>query len=114
MTEQELREKIKIAIENGFKKADCHKPYTSEPYPYFNSQINAIVNALIEAGIGDVSEWKHRAEVWEQATIDMIYTDGCFGCHARFHGVCPDENLAEEECLQCIYRQAEKELQEER
>lgn len=59
-------------------------------------------------------QMKHRAEVWEQATRDMIYTDGCFGCHARFHGVCPDENLAEEECLQYIYKQAEKELHEEK
>lgn len=84
-----------------------------------------ITNIALHAGYDDAEkdrlywvnkykEAEHRAEVWEQATRDMIYTDGCFGCHARFHGVCPDENLKEEKCLQYIYKQAEKELSEDR
>ena len=84
------------------------------PYVSTFGDDERIADALIAAGTGDIRETEHRAEVWEQATRDMIYTDGCFGCHARFHGVCPDENSAEEECLQYIYKQAEKELQEER
>lgn len=54
MTEQELREKIadtlnatEISVE--LEKRDIYK----------------FADALISAGIGDVSEWKHRAEVAE-------------------------------------------------
>lgn len=135
MTEQELREKIKKAIKNGFQKADCRKPYTNEPYPYFDSQINSIANALISAGIGDVSEWKnlarlweltslqyqierdeykHRAEVAERAVREFAVQVGCRSC--PFNGRCEvtNPNCDYEECYKSILYQAEKELQEER
>ena len=75
-----------------------------------------LASALSSAGIGDVGEWKHRAEVWEQATKDMIDTDICFGCRARATGVCfkQSPNPETDECMNAIYKQAEKKLQEER
>lgn len=103
-----------------------------------------LADALSAAGVGDVSElqkecdskeeaynkcyrdyrfwkdkaedYKHRAEVWKQATKDMIDTDICFGCHARATGICfkQNQNPETDECMNAIYKQAEKELQEER
>lgn len=43
-------EEMKKEIIKGFKQADCRKPYTNEPYPYFDSQILNISEALYNAG----------------------------------------------------------------
>jgi hypothetical protein len=50
MTKQEQIEEMRREIGNGFRKADCRKPYTNEPYPYFETQITTIAEALYEAG----------------------------------------------------------------
>ena len=50
MTRQEQIEEMRREIGNGFRKADCRKPYTNEPYPYFETQITTIAEALYEAG----------------------------------------------------------------
>lgn len=141
MSEQELRGKIVKVLTECFGIMPIDD--VTDPALY---SFEGVADALIAAGIGDVSElkkhrmmiakdgtiqqlysgeeveqivkereeYKRRSEVWEQATRDMIYTDGCFGCHARFHGVCPDESCPEEDCMKYIYAQAENELQEER
>lgn len=48
--EFEQFEEIKQIVKKGFQEADCRHPYTNEPYPYFNSQIVHIAQALYEAG----------------------------------------------------------------
>ena len=70
----------------------------------------------VEKIVKERDEYKHRAEVWKQATKDMINTDICFGCHARATGICfkQNQNPETDECMNAIYKQAEKELQEER
>lgn len=88
---------------------------------------NAIADALIAAGIGDVSEYKHRAEVAERAldkATELAYTyrtqDDTLSCSScPFDSIfdrCNERGLYEncskrwkEELLQ----QSEKELQEE-
>lgn len=68
-----------------------------------------LADALSAAGIGDVSEWKHRAEVAERA-FDLINKENpsCFVPYSC-RGI---------DCRECakkyFYEQAEKELQEER
>lgn len=48
MNKQEKFEELKKIVKQGFENADCRKPYTNEPYPYFDSQITCIANKLIE------------------------------------------------------------------
>lgn len=56
MTKQEQIEEMRKEIENGFRKADCRKPYTNEPYPYFETQIITIAEALYNAGYRKVPD----------------------------------------------------------
>ena len=51
MTNEELKEKLIGIIRQGFIDADCRKPYTNEPYPFFDSQIFCIADALIAYGL---------------------------------------------------------------
>lgn len=113
MTNEELKKKI----------CDIIAPYVSA---YGDDE--RIADALIAAGIGDVSEWKHRAEVAEIAldkAVELAYefrteadTLSCSSC-PMFHifDSCKERGLYEdcskrwkEELLQ----QSEKELQEEK
>lgn len=73
-----------------------------------------VAQAAANIAIERIEEWKHRAEIWKQATKDMIDTDICFGCRARATGVCfkQSPNPETDECMNAIYKQAEKELQE--
>lgn len=122
MSEQELREKIKKAIKNGFQKADCRKPYTNEPYPYFDSQINSIANALISAGIGDVSEWKNLARFWELTSLQYQIERDEYKHRAEVAEMALDkmaefgyETFVESEMWKEEFiKQAEKELAEEK
>lgn len=66
---------------------------------------NNIAEALITAGIGDVSEYKHRAEVAERALRKIVEAD---------RAGCLDEKKAVEGMFYFYLQQAEKELQEER
>lgn len=139
MTEQELREKIAdIIFHTGCTGACCECDYSkvSDADTYCKALLKA--DALIAAGLTFdktkailaeranskmliqkaqyYDQMKHRAEVWKQAAKDMINTDICFGCHARATGICSVQNPNPEtdKCLNAIYKQAEKELQEER
>lgn len=142
MEEKGTREKIAdIIYHTGCTGACCECDYSkvSDADTYCKALLKA--DALIAAEIGDVTEWKdkataaelvaqaaantaierieewkYRAEVWKQAAKDMINTDICFGCHARATGICFKQNPNPEtnECMNAIYKQAEKELQEER
>ena len=60
MNNDELKKKIVKIIRQGFADADCRRPYTNVPYPYFDSQIFCIDDALITAGIGFIGENKEN------------------------------------------------------
>lgn len=69
MNNEELKKKLIKTIRQGFANADCRNPYTNVPYPYFDSQIFCIADALIAARIGDVSELKKHRIVAEYSLI---------------------------------------------
>ena len=104
MTEQETREKIVGII--------THEYVTDKDYAYIfdpriEEKINNMADALIAAGIGDVIEYKHRAEVGERALhnccFNMIYAP--FGVVVR---------PTVDELYKAHLERAKKELQEER
>ena len=68
-----------------------------------------LADALIAAGIGDVKEAEHRAEVAERALFlsakEIEYLNGNFDSSAEF--------FAKEKVIPFFIRQAEKELAEE-
>lgn len=89
MNEQELKEKIiRIVLDTPITGIKIRGILGGE------ATANAIANALISEGIGDVSEWNHRAEVAELVVKNLNDT-------FTFD-------------YQYVFEQAEKELQEER
>lgn len=71
MTEQELRNKIAkyvcCACEMGLGDGEC-----AESSDYRKCGVcGGVADALISAGIGDVSEWKHRAKRAEKTMIRL-------------------------------------------
>lgn len=71
------------------------------------------VDALIAAGIGDVSEYKHRAEVAENKLFDLAMF--CTKGNRNFHGKSESEH--EEEARKLFnewLKQSEQELREDR
>lgn len=99
-----------------------------------DEQENAIADALIAAGIGDVSEYKHRANRAERALhilaknalYSVMQSDGafvklCYGadtakCNAC-NEKCSTDDVTDEMLAECLVteslKQAEKELAEE-
>lgn len=127
MTEQELREKIaKIIYHIGCTGACCECDYSkvSDADTYCKALLKA--DALIAAGIGDVSEWKHRAEKSEKDNIKYgraLYNLAVkYVSAANIWTITADDGkkyLAEKEiCALYVIndeiKNAEKELQEER
>ena len=104
MSEQELRGKIVKILEeyrDWFVEEDYKRDIAKIDY-------TGIADALIEEGIGDVSEYKHRAEVAERAL-----------CNACRNIIADEKDGIEveprDEVLYKAYLwQAEKELKEER
>lgn len=64
MTEQKLKEKIYDTMSRVWN--DTFFPCTRD------SIIKRMTDALLVAGIGDVSEWKHRAEVLRLALSKSV------------------------------------------
>ena len=95
MTEQELREKIKKIV---------------APYISAWGDDDAIVDSLIANGIGDVSEWKRRAEVLRLALSKSVLDENAIFDDDVCRYVLSNTKLTEEYYIE----QAEKELQEER
>lgn len=62
MNEQELKEKIIVAIESGLEKAG---------YVYTASQVDCVADALIAAGIGDVKETERKAFVYSEEIVHL-------------------------------------------
>ena len=70
MNNEELKKKIVEIIRYCYVN---EKDYGYIFDVHIEEKINAIADALIAAGIGDVSEYKHRAEVAERAVYNMAY-----------------------------------------
>ena len=85
-------DEIKDLIKQGFEKADCRKPYTNEPYPYFDSQINNIAESLYNAGYGNVEEY--RAEVERLKKENMSLEKMCELSKAFHDEKCAEFNSA--------------------
>ena len=128
MTEQELRNKIAkhvcCACEMGLGDGEC-----AESSDYRKCGIcGGVADALIAAGIGDVSEWKHRAEVAERAldkATELAYeyrieadTLSCSSCPMlHIFDSCKERGLyknCSKRWKEELLKQAEKELPEER
>lgn len=86
------------------------------------SVANAIADALIAAGIGDISAWKHRAEVAERALRRKCESEADSTCPCDENSdkckVCAEKRLCSTEyATQCYYEmaihQAEREIKEE-
>lgn len=76
-----------------------------------------MADALIAAEIGDVREWKRRAEVAERALkICLIDNLHCYECDMGFDGKCKETDKEKEKCamleIDDYIQQAEKELAE--
>lgn len=102
----ELEDKIKIG-ELGDISSERHRSEAAD------ITIKELREKLSKAE-HDRDRYKRRMEVGIQAMKDMIETDGCFGCHARYIEICDSENvdISSEECIRNILKQAEKELHE--
>ena len=64
MPDKELKKKIVEILEEGYTPIEYDDGDWGQTYFPTNEDV---ANALIAAGIGDVSEYKHRAEVAEKA-----------------------------------------------
>ena len=72
MTEQELREKIVEIIKNSTKEPIIINGVYLDDINMPKSIIYNIADALIAAGIGDVSEWRHQTEVLRLALSKSV------------------------------------------
>lgn len=124
MIEQELREKIARIIAKHLCKnryshfqlyGDSANCYSRENFAECEA-IADTVDALIAAGIGDVSEWKHRTELAEKMYSmlrDIQVEKRRCGIPTGINCLVENEDCAK--CMDIYYViEAEKELQEER
>ena len=126
MNNEELKEKIAAIIETAFNNR-CHKTNCQDCdfYPDEMCQPNMYADALIAAGIGDVSEWKHRAEVAEKiareaceivfcGAIDNEEWDEVIRNYKETKEKYSDEfGITDEMLYDYLHEKAEKKLQEE-
>lgn len=127
MTEREkIIEVIKQASEQAY--ADFHELFREGVKRVRDGEISRFTNRdvrpthdeiladkLIEAGYGNVADWKRRAEVAERALRNVTERASCnicdnFSCR-YYEGINYDYNA--EECIKWWLVQAEKELAEE-
>lgn len=112
MTQQELREKIVETITNlnnicrtGCVCKDCK--YEN----YDNCTEYAIADALIAANIGDVREWKDRAELAERVIANILCADACYLCNEKY-GDCnvQHRDYGSKECVDRLLMLTKKDL----
>ena len=129
MNNEELKKKIVEIINDGIIHGEDNFGMPT------SKTIENIADALIAAGIGDVSEYKHRADKAERALhilaknalYSVMQSDGafvklCYGadtakCNAC-NEKCSTDDVTDEMLAECLVteslKQAEKELAEER
>lgn len=101
MTEQKLREKIYDIMSRVLD--DTFFPCTRDII------INRMADALLVARIGDVSEWKHQAEVLRLALSKSVLDENAIFDDDVCRYILSNTKLTEEYYIE----QAEKELEEE-
>ena len=101
MTEQELRMKIYDIM--ACVLDDTFFPCTRDII------IKRMADTLLEAGIGDVSEWKHQAEVLRLALSKSVLDENAIFDDDVCRYILSNTKLTEEYYIE----QAEKELAEE-
>ena len=104
MTNDELKKKILSIVRGAILEAD--------ELPFIETTDN-IADALIAAGIGDVKETEHRAEVAERALKRFAENISCEDC--PFFSDCSSLEKMKDSvyCFAEYLRQAEKELAKE-
>ncbi len=107
MTNDELKKKILSIVRGAILEAD--------ELPFIETTDN-IADALIAAGIGDVKETEHRAEVAERALKRFAENISCEDC--PFFSDCSSlekmkDSVHPNYCFAEYLRQAEKELAKE-
>ena len=129
MTNEELKKKIEGILQEEIEYVVVCGSSVK------NVCIEHIADALVSAGIGDVSEYKHRADKAERALhilaknalYSVMQSDGafvklCYGadtakCNAC-NEKCSTDDVTDEMLAECLVteslKQAEKELAEER
>lgn len=135
------REKIiKVIDEWANKAVKANKFDGASVYNPHNAA--ELADALIAAGIGDVSniirlaadnalldivihkaevrsmekrvkDAEHRAEVAERALCNALNDDSCYFCNKKSPCECEHRDWGSKECITVLLRQAEKELAEE-
>ena len=108
MTNEELKKKIKEILRKRMTEllGSCHTdeiPLTEEGAEAILFYADEFADALIAAGIGDVKEAEHRAEVAERAARDLI----AYYCNYTMQSDIDSS-------LSVALQQAEKELAEEK
>ena len=110
MTNEELKKKIKEILRKRMTEllGSCHTdkiPLTEEGAEAILFYADEFADALIAAGIGDISPWKHRAEVAENEL--KLYKLAVKIWQERYSDIrCFNFNIA--------LKQAEKDLTEEK
>lgn len=133
MTGEELKKKIKEILRKRMTEllGSCHTdeiPLTEEGAEAILFYADEFADALIAAGIGDIREAEHRAEVAERAldkAVELAYeyrteadTLSCSSCHMgdELFPKCKDRGLYKEcskRWKEQLIEQAERELAEE-
>lgn len=127
MNNEELKKKIVEVIDNWADNAVKTKRSGASVYDPYNAA--ELADALIAAGIGDVTEWKerakkHRVRVLPDGTIKQLYSDEEVEDIARQRDEYKHRAEVAELVVnnlndtftfdyQYVFEQAEKELQEE-
>ena len=87
-------------------------------FDYYVVQLDNLATAFIENDIGDIIEWKHRAEVaekaLEKACADMEQLTDCCRWAANGGIITIEEYTPEKATPQAYIDRAEKELAEEK
>ena len=90
MAEEELKKKIvEIIINAIWKDAEADYDSTDE------TEAGSIAEALIAAGIGDVKEAEHRAEVAERS-LELMARGECTFASPEYYKEQAEKELAEE------------------
>ena len=132
MTNEELKKKIVEILNDVTTEPMIYKGRYLGDTQMPELKINAIADALIAAGIGDVTEWKekakkHRVQVLPDGTIKQLYSDEEVEDIARQRDEYKHRALVAEKALKIAtelgelcapvedyIKQAEKEFAEER
>lgn len=121
MTNENLKKKIAQIIADYFcPQGNEHKKLWGDDRLCYSKMnfaecewVTECTDALIAAGIGDVKEVEHRAEVAERALRNALNNDTCYFCNEKIPCRCEHRDWGSDECIKSLLQQAEKELAEE-